>query len=89
MGPIEIVAYITALGALVWGAWERRSRIRANNGQYVASLATAAYELVQTYRTEVQELRTRLARLEQKLEVFGCRKLDCPHRISLQMNKNS
>jgi hypothetical protein len=93
---LNAIAVVTALAALIWGVLERKSRIRANladaresNGNYVASLANAAHELVVTYRTEVRELRTRLARLEQKLEIFGCAKTDCPARVSLQVKKSS
>jgi branched-subunit amino acid aminotransferase/4-amino-4-deoxychorismate lyase len=89
LSPVEIITFIAALGALIWGMLERKSRIRASNGQYVASLASAAYELVQTYRDEVLELRTRLARLEQKLEVLGCSRTNCKERRSLQMSKSS
>ena len=88
---IEIAALLTALAGIVWGLYERNQReqliqaqAQESGGKYVESLANAAHQLVATYRTEVLDLRTRLVRLEQQLEKFGCATLDCPVRVSLQ-----
>jgi outer membrane protein TolC len=91
----EVIAVFTALVALIWGAAERRSRVRAadagvkaSEGSYVESLAQAAHDLVITYRTEVTELRVRLSKLEDELEIFGCAVTNCQNRRSLMKSRS-
>lgn len=86
----EVLAYLIAISGLIWGFFEHRSKLKAraaetkaSEGDYVADLASAAHDLVKTSQLEVQDLRVRLGRLEEKLEVFGCRIVACPKRRPL------
>jgi ubiquinone biosynthesis protein UbiJ len=91
-----LIAYVGIILALIWAGYERVRAGRNKNAQYVESLAEAAHDLVKTYREQVQDLhksvedlQTRLARLEQQLENFGCLKApDCPLREWVRQNVN-
>lgn len=97
---LEIIAVLLALG---WGAYERfwrarrlRSEVRSLNGQYTQSLVGAAHQLVNEYQEQVQELRhdvrelrIKVTRLEGLITRFGCSKVDCLLRVSVDFSENS
>jgi phage shock protein A len=93
----EVVAYVGIVIALLWAGYERLRAGRVNNSQYVENLASAAHDLVSTYRTQVidlqlrmKDLNTRLARLEHQLETHGCQKAPtCPLREWVKNSESS
>lgn len=87
-----IAALLTAVSAIVWMGWDKAQAAKASNSQYADSLAQTAERLVNVaqdvYRdqitdlkTELTELRQRVANLEIKLHAYQqCPAKDCPMR---------